>query len=90
MFGYTARRIKTVMATEPSPDACGQDRTRMETDGWYIDLNIEVNCNDESFNSYQYTEKSGGCQDQIRVKAYRRRQTRLPGFSENHDFRHGR
>ena len=33
MFGLAARHIKTIMTTDPSPDACEQDKQRIETDG---------------------------------------------------------
>ena len=32
MFGYTARRIKTSMVTESSPDACNPQKMKMESD----------------------------------------------------------
>lgn len=38
MFGYTARRVKSVMTSKPSPDTCEKKTMKMETDGWYIDL----------------------------------------------------
>lgn len=38
MFGLTARRIKTSMTSQSSPDACTQSNMKFETDGWYIDL----------------------------------------------------
>lgn len=38
MFGYTARHVKSVMTSKPSPDACEKKVMKMETDGWYIDL----------------------------------------------------
>lgn len=44
MFGFTARHIKTSMTVESSPDACNPSRFRMETDGWYIDLDFSFNC----------------------------------------------
>jgi hypothetical protein len=34
MFGFTARRIKTSMVKEASPDACDPKPLRMESDGW--------------------------------------------------------
>ena len=33
MFGFTARRIKTSMVMEASPDACNSGSSRIETDG---------------------------------------------------------
>ncbi len=38
MFGYTARRVKSLMSLTPSPDACEKNKMKIETDGWYIDL----------------------------------------------------
>ena len=38
MFGYTARRVKSLMSLTPSPDACEKNKMEIETDGWYIDL----------------------------------------------------
>ena len=38
MFGYAARRVKSVLTTKPSPDACEKKAIKVETDGWYIDL----------------------------------------------------
>ena len=44
MFGHTARRLKTPMTREPGPDACDKARMKVETDGWYINLNYGLNC----------------------------------------------
>jgi hypothetical protein len=44
MFGLTARHIKTIMTTDPSPDACEQGKQRIETDGWYVDLSVGLSC----------------------------------------------
>ena len=68
MFGYTARRIKTVITTGPSADACSQDKTRMETDGWYIDLNLGFDCYESASASTAPRGPSGGCQDKFRTR----------------------
>lgn len=68
MFGFTARHIKTAMVTESSPEACTQNKTRMETDGWYIDFNVEFNCNNQNSGGYGPTGKAGGCRDEYRTK----------------------
>jgi hypothetical protein len=44
MFGLTARHLKTVMTMESSPDACAQVKTKMEMDGWYVDLDYGLEC----------------------------------------------
>ena len=36
MFGYTARHLIITMESVPSPDACRQDKTKMEMDGWLL------------------------------------------------------
>ncbi len=38
MFGLTARRIKTSMTSQSSPDACSKSNMKFEVDGWYVDL----------------------------------------------------
>ena len=68
LFGYTARRIKTLMLTEPSPDACSQERTRMETDGWYIDLNVGFDCYESASVAAAPRGPAGGCQDKFRTR----------------------
>ncbi|MER3431636.1 MAG: hypothetical protein C4324_11475, partial [Blastocatellia bacterium] len=69
LFGLTARRIKTLMITEPSPDACQKDKTRMETDGWYVDL-AGFSC---PLNRPQMPaiaqQAAGGCRDRTRYKS---------------------
>jgi len=68
MFGYTARRIKTSMVTESSPDACSPMKSRIDTDGWYIDLAIEFDCGDRAATAYTPRAEQGGCRDQHRMK----------------------
>lgn len=38
ILGYPARRVKSVMTTTPSADACEKRSMKMETDAWLIDL----------------------------------------------------
>jgi hypothetical protein len=68
MFGYTARRIKTSMVTESSPEACSPVKSRIDTDGWYIDLAIEFDCNDKVATGYIQRADQGGCRDEHRMK----------------------
>jgi hypothetical protein len=68
MFGYVARRIKTSIVTESSPDACQVSRSRMETDGWYIDAAFALDC-DYGMSAGRYSQaQSGGCRDEYRTK----------------------
>jgi hypothetical protein len=68
MFGYTARRIKTSMVTESSPEACSPVKSRIDTDGWYIDLAIEFDCGDRAASGYTQRAEQGGCRDEHRMK----------------------
>jgi hypothetical protein len=68
IFGYTARRIKTSIQTESSPDACQVTRTRMETDGWYIDAQFALDCDYGMAGSYVPPTPAGGCRDEYRTK----------------------
>src|SRR5688572_3535936 len=44
MLGHEARRIKTTMTRQPGPGACESKSTRIETDGWYVDLPDQAAC----------------------------------------------
>ncbi|MBA3320656.1 MAG: hypothetical protein H0T45_04310 [Pyrinomonadaceae bacterium] len=68
MFGFTARRIKTSMITESSPDACSRSKSRIDSDGWYIDLPVEFNCETEGNAAAIALANGGGCRDEYRTK----------------------
>lgn len=44
MFGFTARHLKRTTMMESSADACNQQRMKIETDGWYINLEYGLSC----------------------------------------------
>jgi len=44
MFGFTARHLKRTTMMESSPDACQSQQMKIETDGWYINLEYGLNC----------------------------------------------
>ena len=44
MFGFTARHLKRTAVTEPAAGACNQQRMKVETDGWYINLEYGLSC----------------------------------------------
>jgi hypothetical protein len=68
MLGYTARHIITTMETESSPDACSQNKSKMQIDGWYIDAAFALDC-DSGVAYKPYTPpSSGGCQDRYVTK----------------------
>src|SRR5687767_6096469 len=68
IFGYTARHIITTMETESSPEACSQQKSKMQIDGWYIDAAFALEC-DSGVAYRPYTPpQSGGCQDRYVTK----------------------
>lgn len=67
MFGYAARRIITTIETEPSPDACSKNKTKMEMDDWVIDAEFALVCSEMNQNGY-IRSYGGGCQDKQVVK----------------------
>src|SRR5690606_7712884 len=69
MFGYTARHLIITTVMEPSADACNKKPMKMETDGWYIDFELEFNCYDATYNySGDRYGQPGGCQDKMNFK----------------------
>ena len=77
LFGFTARRIKTSLSIESSPDACNPTKQRMETDGWYIDFSADFHCDLGRTQMAQYSGSPGGCRDQTR---FRRQGTARTGY----------
>lgn len=67
MFGLTARRIKTVMTVEPSADACQKEASRVETDGWYVDLSPGMVCKTDRPVDRPSEDKPSGCVDRPNV-----------------------
>ena len=67
MFGYTARHLIITMETESSPEACQKTKSKMETDGWYIDATFTLDCEMERYGNYNVSAK-GGCQDRYQTK----------------------
>jgi len=68
MFSYTARHLIITMETISSADACNNTKSKMETDGWYIDFEPQFDCDYSQgyggYNSYQ----KGGCKDKYQMK----------------------
>ena len=44
MFGLEARHITTVITRQPGANACDAKATKIETDGWYVDLPVVAAC----------------------------------------------
>ena len=68
MFGYTARHIITTMETKPSPEACSQNNSKMQIDGWYIDAAFALDCDSNRAYAGYKPKASGGCQDRYEMK----------------------
>lgn len=69
MFGMTARRIKSEMTIDSSPDACSKQKMRMETDGWYVDFSADFSCPVERQAMVAPPPTaSGGCRDRVQFK----------------------
>jgi hypothetical protein len=69
MFGYNARHLIITIETEASADACTpMPKSKMVTDGWYIDAAFALDCDYGTRGGYYNNTKSGGCQDKYNVK----------------------
>src|SRR4051794_21682709 len=67
MFGFPARHVKTSMKMQSSPDACHQNKTDMETDGWYADLSPQLVClsHPKAYGGGFGGEEKAGCRDRM-------------------------
>ncbi|HYV09370.1 MAG TPA: hypothetical protein VE980_00455 [Pyrinomonadaceae bacterium] len=68
ILGYTARHIITTMEMKSSPDACSQNNTKMQIDGWYIDATFALDCDSSRAYTNYRPKASGGCQDRYETK----------------------
>ena len=69
MFGYTARHLIITTETEASADACTpMKKSKMVTDGWYIDAAFMLDCDYGVNGGYYNPGNSGGCRDKYDVK----------------------
>jgi len=68
MFGFTARHLKRTMSFQSSPDACSQQQMKMDTDGWYINLEYGLNCGSMKPPQNNYGGGATGCRDRYEYK----------------------
>lgn len=68
MFGYNARHIITTIETVSSPDACNQNNSKMEIDGWYIDAEFVLACDTDRYANQNNYGSPTGCQDKYQTK----------------------
>lgn len=69
MFGLTARHLRRTTVMQSSPDACNPTQMKIETDGWYANLEYGLNCpsNRPSYHGGP-AAASGGCRDRYAYK----------------------
>lgn len=68
MFGFTARHLKRTMMSESSPDACQPQQMKMETDGWYINLEYGLSCGTARPPQMGGRPAPQGCRDRYQFK----------------------
>lgn len=68
MFGFTARHLKRTTIMESSPDACQQTKMKIETDGWYINLEYGLSCPNVRPSTAGYGGGATGCRDRYQYK----------------------
>jgi hypothetical protein len=68
IHSMTARRIKTTIVQEPGPGACDTTASRVETDGWYVDLDGYGDACTTAATGTGFGGAAGGCVDEIRMK----------------------
>jgi hypothetical protein len=68
LFGREARHIKTVMARQPGPNACESKTTRVETDGWYVDLPDHDLCPSAPAPQPSAPPAEGACTDRVEAR----------------------
>src|SRR5262249_18345345 len=67
-FGFTARHLKLTTVAESSSDACNPVKMKMESDGWYIDLDITTTCNQGASPDQGPQASKSDCGDEMRYK----------------------
>jgi hypothetical protein len=70
MFGFTARHLKRTMTSQSSPDAYQSNQMRIDTDGWYINLEYGLNCSgsERPPQMGRTAASGGGCRDRYQFK----------------------
>src|SRR5436190_9077172 len=63
MFGFTARHLKRTTMMESGPGACSQTKMKIDTDGWYINLEYGLACETASRPPQMGATSAQGCRD---------------------------
>jgi hypothetical protein len=88
LFGREARHIKTVLARQPGPNACESKTTRVETDGWYVDLPITTCVPRRARRSQRAPSAEGACTDRVETRRVGEAKTRIRRrHDDDHDDR---
>jgi hypothetical protein len=82
MFGFTARHLIITMETVSSADSCNPTNSKIQTDGWYIDGEFVLDC-DQNYQSYGASNSQEiRLPGQVRHQADRYGETRISGLRE--------
>lgn len=68
MFGFTARHLKRVTMMESGPDACQQQKMKIENDGWYINLEYGLACERAGASMAGGHTAAQGCRDRYQYR----------------------
>ena len=68
MFGFSARHLKRTTIMQSSPDACQPRQMKIETDGWYINLEYGLSCPANRPPQTGRPSAAGGCRDRYVFK----------------------
>jgi hypothetical protein len=68
MFGFTARHLKRTTMMQSSPEACNPGQMKVETDGWYINLEYGLSCPANRPPQTGRSSAAGGCRDRYVYK----------------------
>jgi hypothetical protein len=68
MFGFTARHLMRTTIMQSSPDACHPGQIKVETDGWYINLEYGLSCPANRPPQTGRPSAPGGCRDRYVYK----------------------
>jgi hypothetical protein len=68
VMGFTARHLKRTTIMESSADACTQQKMKIETDGWYINLEYGLSCPANRSSYSGGATSAGGCRDRYVYK----------------------
>src|SRR5438045_6003451 len=68
MFGFTARHLKRTTMSQSSADACNQQQMKIDTDGWYINLEYGLSCPAATRPPQGPRTNMNGCRDRYQFK----------------------